>query len=186
MSTLAVDTIKKVNGSTPTVADLGINVTGSVLQVKYFQLTTEQIETYGTNMADQAITNFNIDITPKSTSSIIKLESNIAYECNTFAGDTMWFFFRNNLKLAATSAGDTQNYGISPGLLSHFNNNGLTMEFSTLTYFDTPSTTSAITYKLGVSASATNSFYINRTISSGTSAIYERGVSFISATEIGG
>lgn len=185
-SILKVDTIKKVDDSIPTVTDLGINVTGTVLQVKYFQLTTEQIETYGTSNNDQAITNFNIDITPKSTSSIIKLESNIAYECGSYAGDTMWFFFRNNLKLAATSAGDSQNYGISPGLLSFHNNNGVTMEFSTLTYFDTPSTTSAITYKLGVRAYGTNSFYINRTISSGTSAIYERGVSFISATEIAG
>lgn len=179
MSTLAVDTITNAAGT-------GIPyITGSVLQVKYFQLTTEQIENYNTAQTDQAITNFNIDITPKSTSSIIKLESNIAYESLSGAWDTMWFFYRNNIKLAATSAGDTRNYGISPGL-TNSTSNGNTLEFASLTYFDVPSTTSAITYKLGINSYSSNPFYINRTINPGTFSYYERGVSFISATEIGG
>ena len=77
--------------------------------------------------------------------------------------------------------------GISNSLISFWvADNDSSTEFTTLTYFDQPQTTSAITYKLGVTSAGTNDLFINRTKGTTDNINYERGVSFISATEIGG
>ena len=162
-------------------------IKGHVLQVKHFQLTTSQTETYGTASASQAITNFTVNITPQSTSSIIKLEANLVYESANAAWSTMWFFFRDSTKLANTQASPGNRIiGISPGLTSLDSNNESSLEQTTLTYFDDPSTTSAIDYKLGVMSITNNNFFINRTVNDTDTTSFDRGVSFISATEIGG
>ncbi len=182
-SILKVDNIQNASGTgTP-------YITGAVLQVKYFQLTTTQTVPYGTTHTDMVVPNFAVNITPKSTSSIIKIECNLVFEWANNPWDTMWFFYRDTTKLGGVQEGSRMT-GISPTIVSHSSpsssNNDSTLEFTTLTYFDQPSTTSAIDYKLGVISNGTNSFYINRTISATDNAARERGVSFISATEIGG
>jgi len=181
-SILKVDNLQDANGTgTPYIK-------GAVLQVKYFQLTTSQTETYGTTNTDQAITNFVVNITPKSTSSIIKLESNIMFESANSIENTMWFFYRNTTKLGNTQASSgSRKIGISPSLIGYnAANNSSTPEMATLAYFDAPSTTSQINYKLGVNSMGTSDFFINRTIDDTDTTGMERGVSFISATEIGG
>ena len=196
MSTLKVSSIQDISNNAAMSISSGVVTfanapvgAGMVLQVKYFQLTTPQTETYGTTDTDKAITNFNINITPKSTSSIIKLESNIMFEWANNPWDTIWFFYRDTTKLAATNAGNRRAC-ISPSISSHGRvdspNNDSTPEFASLAYFDAPSSTSQITYKLGVNASGTNSLFINTAISTSNTIGVERGVSFISATEIGG
>ena len=187
-SILKVDNIQKANGSTPTASDLGINTTGSVLQVKYFQLTTSQTETYPTANTDKAITNFVVNITPKSTSSIMKIEANLMYESANASWDAMWFFYRDTTKLGNTqSSPGSRQIGIAPGLISYYSaDNASTPEFATLTYFDDPQTTSAINYKLAVTTNTASNFFINRNVNDTDNSSYDRGVSFISVTEIGG
>lgn len=181
MSTLKVDTITDTSGNSIPY------MKGAVLQVQYFQLTTTQEETYSSLNTDQVVTNFNVTITPKSSSSIIKLEANIMYESVNTAWNTMWFFFRNDTKLGATGSTGNRTTGISSGIESYANDDGSTPEHAFITYFDTPNTTSAITYKLGVlSSEGTSSYFINRTVTDNDATGNERGVSFISATEIGG
>ena len=51
-------------------------------------------------------------------------------------------------------------------------------------YFDAPATTSAITYKVGVNVLNAGNIFINRTFSANDGTDYERGISYISATEI--
>jgi len=164
--------------------------TGSVLQTKKFQLTVPQVETYSTAQSNQAISNFNVTITPNSTSSIIKLEAYIIYETANVPWDTMWFFYRDSTKLGATGSIGNRRSGIAISASSHSRpdnvNTTSTPEFATVTYFDEPLTTSSITYKLGVNSSSTNSFKINRTGSDADSTSSERGVSFIMAQEIKG
>ena len=50
-------------------------------------------------------------------------------------------------------------------------------------YMDTPSTTSAITYKLSIVGNG-GTVYNNRTVTDGNTVGYERGMSMITATEI--
>jgi len=188
MSTLYVDSIQpKTTGGNVGITNLAPQ-TGHVLQVKYFQLTTSQTETYPTANTDQAISNFVVNITPNSTSSIMKIEANLMYESANAAWDTMWFFYRDTTKLGNTqSSPGSRQLGISPGL-DNYNqgNNDSTPEFATLTYFDVPSTTSAINYKLAVRTNSASNFFINRTVTDSDITGSERGVSFISVTEIGG
>ena len=162
--------------------------TGAILQVKYFQLTTSQTETYPTANTDKTITNFNIVITPKSTSSIIKLDASLLYESTNIASDTMWFFYRDTTKLGNTQpSSGSRRTGITSGVYTFYSSdNNSSMEVANLTYYDVPNTTSAITYKVGVVSNATNNFFINRTIGDGDAADYERGVSVFTAMEIGG
>tara|TARA_R100000329_G_scaffold151464_1_gene147741 strand:- start:2072 stop:2626 length:555 start_codon:yes stop_codon:yes gene_type:complete len=181
-SILKVDNIQNTSGTgSPYITD-------AVLQVRYFQLTEPQNETYSSGDTDQVISNFNINITPVSTASIIKLEANIMFEWANSSWDHIWFFYRDSTKLGATNAG-SRRAGISPSTVSHGKidppNSDSTPEFATLTYFDAPSSTSQINYKLGVNASGTNNLFINRTVGDSNNVGYERGVSFISATEIG-
>jgi len=185
-STLKINNLDTASGSTITVPNgKTLYAPGHIIQVKYYQLTTMVNETYGTANANQAITNFTVNITPSSTSSIIKLESNIMYESVNRVWSTMWFFFRNTTKLANTQASPGNRLtGISPALSSLDSNDDSSPDMATLTYFDAPATTSAIDYKLGVISRTNNIFYINRTITDTNSDSYDRGVSFISATEI--
>ena len=181
MSTIKVDTITDTSGNSIPY------MKGAVLQVKYFQLTTTQTETISAANTDQAISNFTVNITPKSSSSIIKLEAQLMYESANDAYNSMFFFYRDSTKLAHTESAGSRRVGIASSLLSYGqDDNSSTPEMVHVGYFDAPSSTSAIAYKLGINTNATNSLFINRTVDDSNSTGYERGVSFISATEIGG
>ena len=165
-----------------TSAKLG---TGSILQVQHFQLTTSQTVTGVQAMVDLAIPNFVVNITPRNSSSIMKLEAQLMYESANVAWSTMFFFFRDTTKLANTQASPgSRMIGIAGGVSALDSDNNSTPEMTTLTYFDTPNTTSAINYKLGVVARTTNNFFINRTITDTDSDSYDRGTSYMSVTEI--
>jgi len=68
MSEIRVDAIKTRAGAVPTANDLGINVTGNILQVKSTSYGTQQTSTSSSYVA---ITNSTLSITPSSTSSKI-------------------------------------------------------------------------------------------------------------------
>ena len=181
MSTIKVDSITDTSGNSIPY------MKGAVLQVKYFQLTTTQTETISSANTDQAISNFTVNITPKSSSSIIKLEAQLMYESANDAYNSMFFFYRDSTKLAHTESAGSRRVGISSSLLSYeAEDNASTPEVVHVGYFDAPSSTSAIAYKLGINTNSTYNLFINRTVTDGNSTSYERGVSFISATEIGG
>ena len=164
-----------------------INAKNMVIQMPF----TQYVDT--TSVAVAAATNTSVDvlavnITPTSTNSIIKLDAHIFHEHSIAAGttDTVWFFYRDTTKLAHAQAGSRQS-GISMGTLSYFLSNAdSTPEIVNYSYFDAPNTTSQITYKVGILTYNTSTIYINRTVADADSAGAERGISYISATEIGG
>ena len=181
MSTIKVDTITDTSGNSSPI------IKGAVLQVQYFQLTTSQTETISSANADQAISNFTVNITPKSSSSIIKLDAQIFFETANAVHSSLFFFFRDSTKLAHSASSGSRKTGISVGSLSYYDNDAdSTPDMVHMGYFDTPNTTSAIAYKLGCIMSSTNNLFINRTVADTDSNSFERGTSYISATEIGG
>tara|TARA_R100001460_G_scaffold38122_2_gene72570 strand:- start:721 stop:1257 length:537 start_codon:yes stop_codon:yes gene_type:complete len=156
-----------------------------IVQMKHFQLTTTQTETIASANADQAISNFTVNITPTRANSIIKLEAQLFFECANNPWDTMFFFFRDSTKLAHTGSAGSRRTGIaSPVISYHLDNESSTPEMLHMGYFDSPNTTLPIAYKLGYNASANNNLHINRTVDDTDAANYERGVSWISAMEI--
>ena len=163
-------------------------IPGAVLQVQYTQYTGTFTQSYtaDTNAVIGAIA-LSVNITPKSTSSIIKLDAHIFHEFSDFSHvtDHVWFFYRDTTALKPPSAGNRP-CGISISRLSHSSDAGSTPETVYYSYFDAPNTTSQITYKVGVLPRFTRTLYINRTVTDNDNNSHERGISFISATEIGG
>ncbi len=181
MSTIKVDTITDTSGNSSPI------IKGAVLQVQYLQIDTTVASISVASDTDIVVTQLTVNITPKSTSSIIRLDTHIFHEwaAADAPAEAAWFFYRDTTKLAASSASNRQ-CGISMSRLSYHGDAGSTPEIATYSYFDTPSTTSQITYKVGVRNHNGTSFSLNRTINDTDNTQAERGVSFISATEIGG
>ena len=163
---------------------------GGVIQTQYTQYTS----TTSTSCADTAnvsLDHLAVNITPIATNSIIKIEAQVVGEwnANTAAYNSVWFFYRGSTKLSHAASGN-RNVGIfmSTPIAITSGNQDSTPEGVFYSYFDAPSTTSQITYKVGVNASdnATSTWYTNRTVGTTDSKYYERGISFISVTEIAG
>lgn len=159
---------------------------GKVLQVQYTQLTStySQAVTAGTN---QALTNIDVNITPTSTSSKILLQVSWFGEFSTPDDiyDSTFFIYRDTTKLSHPAAG-SRNVGITGAALSYWTSNGAsTAETMNLQYIDTPNTTSAITYKLGINTYRNGTIYTNRTVADSNAGNHERGITSIIATEIG-
>ena len=54
----------------------------------------------------------------------------------------------------------------------------------TFTFFDAPSTTSQVTYKLGMYVRGAGTFHMNTTVSDANENYTEQGICYISATEV--
>ena len=181
-SILKVDNIQNASGTgTP-------YITGAVLQVQYTQYTGTFTQSYTADTNEViGASALSVSITPKSTSSIIKLDTHIFHEFSAFshATDHVWFFYRDTTALKPPSAG-SRPCGISISRLSHSSDAGSTPEIAYYSYFDAPNTTSQITYKIGLLPRYSGTLYVNRTVTDNDNNSHERGLSFISATEIGG
>jgi len=162
---------------------------GGIIQVQHTQFT-------GTNSVvlsadtDVVLTDLTVNITPTSASSVIHLQAHIFCEHGDDTTGSTWdhvlFFYRDSTKLAHTTAG-SRTVGISMTTRTyHDTNDASTPEIARYDYFDTPATTSQITYKCGIVTANAETFYINRTANDSSSTGFERGISSIIATEIAG
>tara|TARA_R110000803_G_scaffold68276_1_gene130103 strand:+ start:1962 stop:2522 length:561 start_codon:yes stop_codon:yes gene_type:complete len=186
MSILRTNQITNTAGTgTPSFPN---GIAGSVLQVKYHQQTTSFTQTGIVAATDTPITNMQVDIKPVSTSSVIKLEASMMFESASQAWSMMYFFYRNTIKLGNTDSdiGNRRGGIMSPSISYFAAENNESPENVHLTWYDTPQITSNITYKLGFNQTGTDTLFVNRTITDTNNSGFERGVSFISATEIGG
>lgn len=182
MSKIYVDTIApKTSGNKVLMPQ------GGIIQVQYTQFTGTNSVSITAN-TNTVITDLTVNITPASTSSVIHLQAHIFSE---FANDASsynntLFFFRDTTKLAHSAAG-SRNVGISSLTRTYDQpDDQSTPLIGRYDYFDSPSTTSQITYKCGVVSAFTDTLFINRTVGDTDDTAYERGISFISATEIAG
>lgn len=182
-SILKVDNLQNASGTgTP-------YITGAVLQVQYTQYTSTFTQSVSANTSTViGASALSVNITPKSTSSIIKIDAHIFHEWvdSSAPYDSVWFFYRDSTKLAHPQVGSTL-CGITNTVISYSTDGSSTPEVANYSYFDTPSTTNQITYKVGTITNAATTVHINKCVNDDTTSdAYERGISFISATEIGG
>ena len=162
---------------------------GNILQTQYTQYTGTTSDAMTANN-DYAIDELAVNITPSATNSIIRLEAFVYGEWSTDAviWNSNWYFLRDSTKLQAPADG-TAGRGIAMGTWRSIagDNNDSTPEGTAYSYFDTPSTTSQITYKVGVFVSQTATWHTNKVVSSANNNTgFERGISSIIATEIAG
>ena len=172
------------------LAKFGSGISGGILQVKYTQIDATSTISCASN-TDTEISVLSVNITPVSTNSIIKIEAMVNGEWGGQAAiyNSAWFFYRDSTKLAAPVASN-RNSGILMGtsLSYEASDASSTPENAVYSYFDTPSTTSQITYKVGVrqSESSAINWNLNRCVADSDVKDQERGISMLCVTEIQG
>jgi hypothetical protein len=160
--------------------------TGSVLQV----VQTAKTDTFVTSatVTDTAVTGLTVSITPTSSSSKILVFCNLGIAAEnaqggatkltrTISGST------TQLSLADTAGSRSRGSFAGSAYRGNASNYLLMLWHQSLTYLDSPATTSAITYGVQVSSISTGT-YINRTGTDSDSADMYRGVSYITVMEI--
>ena len=167
-------------------ANSGLGAGGKILQVQYVQLDAADTQSL-TAHTPADVNSMTVNITPTATNSIILLQCQLFGEINNLGStaNTMFYYSRNGTEMKPSAVG-ARKVGVS-GWVNNYgpNDAGSTPESTTVTYFDSAhNTTSQITYKLRIDCFYTATLYINRTVSDSNAADYERGISFISATEI--
>ena len=153
---------------------------GNVLQVVNTTYTGafSQALSYNTK-----INNVQASITPTNTSSKILIMCHVFWEGSLPDHNMGWFLYRDSTLLRAPTAGSRTPVISMAGTGYYDNDQASTPTTVAIHYFDTPSTTSAITYAPGV-YTASGTIYINRTVLDSNVDGYERGISSITLMEI--
>ena len=189
MSTIKVDTITDTSGNSIPY------MKGAVLQTvvqqedgatSFTASGTNDVIMLASNAADSS-SHLSLSITPKSTSSKILLSTSIFFEGGSEAHQYLWSFYRDSTKLSAPIAGNRRS-GIGQTALGYFNSDlNSTADVVNYMYYDSPNTTSAITYAVSFNHTTSDAIvYLNRTVNDGNDNARERGISILVAQEIGG
>lgn len=200
MSEIKVNKVKSQQGTNAyTIAADGTITTdkhiippaGGIIQIQYDQLTTETTSQAFTASTAAVVDNFpTVNITPNKTSSKIKIDVSMLFELGDYRSqhNHMFFLYRDSTRIGYTGSATSTFYGIAmaTNTYTEASNDASTPNQLHLHFFDEPNTTDEITYKLGFVSYYAQTLYINRTVASNNAANYERGISFISATEIAG
>jgi hypothetical protein len=137
--------------------------------------------------ANDSTSHLSVTITPTSATSKILLTTSVFFEgSNSSNQNYLWTFYRDSTKL-----GQTANLGNRRGGIMSTSNNHVsadansTPDSAAYSYYDSPNTTSAITYAVAFNFSSnTGNVFLNRTHANTDSTSFERGVSIIIAQEI--
>ena len=178
-SILGTQSIQHPNGTAAaTVSATGVfSSPGHVIQVKQSVKSDTQTTT-ASDFVD--VTGLSVSITPSSTSSKILVYSNVLCVGTQGAAGAWTRIVRDS---TAIGVGDAAGSRIRAAAFGYAPDGGDTRQHATM-FLDSPSTTSAITYKTQFSANATHTAYINRTQNENDSTAYARGISTITVMEI--
>jgi len=165
-----------ITDGTITAADFASGVGGKVLQV----VSTNKTDTFTTSSTSYTdVTGLSVSITPTSTSNKIL----IIVDINGSAGDQSFVkLLRNStdINIGASAGSRTQGSGGD-----HYNvGASQTVRNSSFCFLDSPSTTSATTYKIQVKAASATTFGINRSSGDADNANSLRTTSNITVMEI--
>jgi hypothetical protein len=176
-SILKVDTIQTAAGGTPTAADLGLNVSGSVLQV----VQAVKTDTFSTSTATTwvDIADLSVSITPSSSSSKILIAAQISQGRQS----ANWFMaYRLVRDGSAIYVGNTAGSRTSASVVG----SGENPNSVPISYLDSPSATSLLTYKVQLFFGGGTSIINYVTTGDTDSNTFYRTASSITAIEIAG
>ena len=142
-----------VSDGSISAADLASGVGGKVLQVVSTQLTTKVDVTVTTANTWYDASGFSATITPSSTSSKILFSMSLSAASATPGGHRVYFkILRDSTDIGiATSTGSRK-----PTYQYVYNNDATGVVQYPIMWYDSPSTTSATTYKLQVTSNASS------------------------------
>ena len=161
------------------------STTGCILQVVTANFTGIQtIAAAASNVFNFVdITSLSVAITPKTTSSKILLMAQVNIGCNTADRMAALRFTGGN---ADDFVGDTaSNRQRVAGILTSPSGAGVVANMMSITYLDSPATTSAVTYKVqGAPNYGSGTVAINYKGTDNDAAYYPRGACSLTAMEI--
>ena len=133
--------------------------TGNILQV----VSTTKTDTFTTSSTSKVdITGMSASITPQSTSNKILVDVNLSYGGNNF--NFYCDLLRGSTVIVAPGSGNN-NCTVS---LCGITNTTYQIFNSPILFLDSPSTTSATTYKLQIACQSGGEFFLNRSKRDGT------------------
>ena len=175
-------TSAKIADASITSAKLSSGVGGKVLQV--FHATKTGTQTITNSLTFQDISSLSISITPSSASNKILCMWSVNIGNGDDASHCYLRLYRDSTSIGAAAAASNRTTAISVVNTS----DGGQMQNVSGSYLDSPSTTSAVTYKLAAAGNAAGGLsYINRSARDTDSANNDgRGSSFLTIMEIQG
>ncbi len=181
---LKVDTIQKNNGATPTASDLGLNISGNIVQTVQVKKTDTSVIS---GSSYSAVPGLNITITPKYTNSqfLISLTLSALPTSPGYHG-AVARLVRNGTALILSDATDRPQTTFS--LYRDADSDGNTIKLYNYNYIDSISSPAgtSITYGIQVADlnSASEPIYINRSQTDSTGSVHPRATSTIIVMEI--
>ena len=183
-SIIKVDQIQTLAGAAPTAADLGINVTGSVLQVVSYLTATQGSQTITTS--DQIINSITKVITPLGANSKFLVTARWFGEVYG-AWDVPFNIHMDGVRVNMNGQGHS--YGLAVPAQSFYDgNDSSTPETVNMTTLVSTSSVvgTAITFSLVADGNGTRTIWNNRSWAAPNGTSQEAGTSELIITEIGG
>lgn len=163
-----------INGS-GTIA----GVPGSILQVQS-TTKTDTFSTSSTSLVD--VTGLSVTISPRSATSQILVMVNLNFGADPSVTAMHGAIFRGSTQIALGDAAGSRARRTWVRCSSQASGTGAgTMS---MTFLDSPATTSATTYKVQILSDQSGSVYINRTAGDADASYMARGVSSITLMEV--
>ena len=184
MSTLKTNTIQAATGTIVSIANgTTFAPAGHVIQVKSAAFTDVLAISSADTRTD--ITNLSLSITPSSTSSKILVNTHICYggSANNLYGSGYLMRDSTDIGVNTTATGNQLNISFGLNLVGQTNET-YKLRNSSMTFLDSPSTTSALTYKVQGRLDANGILYINRTGQDANADYGSRGISTLTVMEI--
>lgn len=196
MSILTVGTLQSGTGSVsiPTGNKLvGVDVGSVYAPGMVIQFLTKPLYT-ATSVAIPAsyttftsIPDFNISITPKSATSkiyvMVRWFGEFSPQTNNW--DSMFGLKRNGVAVGNGTGSTGAAQGIAMSAITYYASDAnSTPEVMYYDYYDSPNTTTSVTYEVFVCSTAASTLYTNRTVAGGGASGLESGVSTITVWEI--
>ncbi len=173
---MAVISSNALTGITTRMADAAMSA-GSIVQIVQ-TLKTDTFTTTSTSAVD--ITGMSVTITPSSSSNKVLVTVNLAMGTDD-DNFTYARLLRGSTELAVADAASNR----QRPLFMVYNTNEGTIETRSFTFLDSPSTTSATTYKMQLNCSTAGNAYINRSHRDNDASTYDpRLPSTITAMEV--
>ena len=150
----------KVNSIVP-VGGLPVGSNGGIIQVKQ-TVKTDSFSSSSSSLVD--ITGFSVSITPSSNSNKILIYVSIGIAANSTSSATCFALLRGSTNLTSNTSGgfaDTSNCFASVGGVGTSDNDRKTLSPSIM-FLDSPSTTSATTYKVQMLSSSGSTGFFNQ------------------------
>jgi hypothetical protein len=157
---------------------------GKILQIQS-TLYSSAFSQSGTANTTITVNNLSVSITPSATSSKIFLFARLFHEHSQNAINQVYYFLRGGTAINIAPSSGSRLLGMASNQTNMDSDSTSTADTQSMFTVDSPNTTSAVTYQIGVKNNQNGTLYVNRTVNDSNTADFERGTSEIIAMEVG-